>query len=344
MDWSLLALKLLFTGIVSVILFVVFLPLLIGIRRTLAVKHSREHIIKISNQGNFTSTFKLSVVDVETMFDFKILFDDIPLVPVLQIEEPQPNLDTQIADQPSSPLQKNQPVQNKAASADKKSGAMGNFSKGGRAVAAKSGQAASFLGTLASLLPGSMGSGLRAQSEGLRQTQSKAQAAAMAPENTKHKVEALQQQSGRMVSNTSSASVGNPPSVRQLGSAHPKPVSEPVNSPPVRPNLAAGKRTLPTSIYAVQTQPVEPGDTLSLTLQVEVPKRSRPSGSYAYTLTSQQIPVEALNTEQPPITRQGVLYFPPVEFWRYWLPPVASFLVIAIFAFVLIFIFRFIWY
>jgi hypothetical protein len=98
-----------------------------------------------------------------------------------------------------------------------------------------------------------------------------------------------------------------------------------------------------SGIYTVHTQSIEPGGTLSLTLRVEASKRSRPAGTYAYTLSSQQLAAEALEGVEPPVTRQGILYFPPVEFWRYWLAPVTSFLVIAIFVLGLVFVVRFVW-
>jgi hypothetical protein len=51
-----------------------------------------------------------------------------------------------------------------------------------------------------------------------------------------------------------------------------------------------------------------------------------------------------LNGEEPPVTAQGILYFPRVDFWRYWLAPAASLLVAAIAMFTFVFVVRLIWH
>ncbi len=334
MDWTLPALKILLTGILFIVLSGVCVLLVTRIQRTLTVENKREHIVRLSNLGNFTSIFTLSIVSVEQMFSFKFLLNGIPLIAAPQVETfPAPSSDPGTTQSASS-------VQDKTENMPRKAGPNVNgVAKSGQAVAAKAGQAGSFLGTLASLLPGNLGSGLRAQSETLKQTQAKAQAASKAPENAQRKVQSLQQQSGRLVAVAPAGPAGSPPNIHRPATQS---ASAPVHSQAVESNITVAKKVVPGA-YRVQTQPVEPGGSLSLTLRVEASKRSRPAGSYAYTLSSRQLPADALDGEEPPVTRQGILHFPHVDFWRYWLAPVASFLMIVIFMLTLIFVLKFVW-
>jgi hypothetical protein len=159
--------------------------LLIRIEENAAVRKKREHMIRLSNWGNLTSVFRLSVASVEQIFSFQFLLNDIPLIPVL---------------------------------------------------------------------PGEM-----AQSSAVDR--------------------------------------------------------DPAGSMP--------------TVHTVHTQPVKPGDTLSLKLRVEASRWSQPVGTYTYTLSSQQLPHEILLRDGPPISTQGILDFPHAVIWHYRLAAVASLLVIA---------------
>jgi hypothetical protein len=252
MDWTLLVLKIGLTAVLFIILTVICALLITRIQHTLTVQNKREHIVRLSNQGNLTSIFTLSIVSVEQMFSFKFLLNGVPLITVPQVETLPP---------PSSNPGTTQSVPSVPEKTENTGGMtnpnLSGVTKGGQAIAAKSGQAASFLSTLASLLPGSLGSSLRAQSETLRQTQTKAQAAARAPKATQRKVESLKQQSSRLVKAAPAvapaASAGSPPAADPLA-AHPAPVP----SQAAGPNVVAAKKVVP-DIYTVQTQPVEPG-------------------------------------------------------------------------------------
>jgi hypothetical protein len=118
------------------------------------------------------------------------------------------------------------------------------------------------------------------------------------------------------------------------------PVSQ-VESPqlPAETNSTGAGRITPGA-YTVQTQPVEPRATLSVPLQVKAAMWSYPTGTYAYTLSSQQLPVDLLAGEEPPVTIQGVLHFPSGDVWPDWLAPVASLLVVAIWILILFLVFR----
>ena len=341
MDWSQLALKVLLTGISFIILVVISVWLIVRIQRALVVKNKREHVIKMTNQGNFSSIFSLSVVSVEKMLSFKLLLNDIPLMAVPQIENSRPISAGQNMAQAGSLAQQN---------TDKKPGAnMSAAVKSGQAVAAKAGLVATLMGTLGALLPGSLGSNLRAQSEALRAAQSNTLAAAQAPVNAQRRVEALQQESGKLVGVKPTASTGGPPQSKQPVAQS---ASSAAYSQAVYFSSAAAKKAVP-GVYMVQTQPLDPGDGLSLVLRIGSPRQHYPEGTFAYTLSSQQLAVAALAGEQPnknqgialePVTRQGVVNFPHVDIWRYWLAPVTNLLVVATLLFTLIFIFRFIWF
>jgi hypothetical protein len=95
-------------------------------------------------------------------------------------------------------------------------------------------------------------------------------------------------------------------------------------------------------VYVVQTQPLAPGAGLSLVLRIGSP--GRPEGSFAYKLSSQQQPLETFAGEAQPVIRQGLVHFPHIEIWRYWLAPAINLLVIAGLTLPFIFIFRLIWF
>lgn len=342
MDWSQQVLKVLSTGIIFIMLAAICILLIVRIQRVLAIENKREHMFKLSNQANFTSVFNLSVVSVEKIFSFQILLNNIPLIVVpQQAEVSQPLLAA------SSTTAAGQPAQNKTGDAHTANRQIGTNNmkegavKSGKAVAAKAGLLASIMSTIASLLPGSLGSNLRAQSETLRQAQSNTQAAIQAPEDAKRKMEVLQQQSGKLAGTKPTATISAPPKTQQPTA---RSDASSANSQAGYPHPKATKKAVP-GFYMVQTQPVDPGDSLSLMLRIETPKQRRLVGTFAYTLSSQQLPLEALGgAEQSPVTKPGVLHFPHIDVWRYWLAPISSLLVIAVFLFTATLIYRIIWY
>lgn len=334
MDWTLPALKIILASILFLVLTGVCILLVTRIQHSLVVENKREHIVKLSNQGNFESIFSLSITSAEPLFNFQFLLNNIPLISAPQVDALQP-----VAIAPEL-VQQTPPLENRAQQREKRDG-QNAIAQGGKAVAAKSGQAASFLGSLAALLPGNLGSGLRAQSETLRQTQVKAQSVSEAPDDFERKMQSLQQQSGRLVTASPAAAVGKPQPRTSITAQ-----SSATNISPwgTVSNSSGAVKNVGQMHYTVHTQPVEPGSSLTLTLRIEASKKNRLHGTYAYQLSSQQIPVGALNNEeQPLVTKQGILHFPYVDFWRYWLAPVASFLVILFGLLILVLAFKFIW-
>jgi hypothetical protein len=339
MDWSQLVLKLLMTGIAFLILFSLCVALVIGLHRALSVKHERKHELKLTNRGNFLSLFYLSVTSVEPALSFEFLLNGIPLAAAPPLDDPE--LEVSEPAFSADPLSAGQPAKSASAGpqkSDQKKPALvpAGAVKGGQAVAAKAGGIASLLGTLGALLPGSMGSGLRSQSAALRETQSNTLSAVQAPVNAQRRVDSLQQESGRMAGVKPAAAPlqakGSKPAV---GSAAPR--AQSVHS------RLVGPRDVSPVEYLVQTQPLEPGETLSLVLKIGSLKKRAPAGTFAYLVKSQQLPVEKLSGEPVPVLKHGVVNFPRVEIWRYWLAPVTNTLIIATLLFASIFVFRMIW-
>ena len=319
-----LILKILFTGLSFVLLFVSLSALMVRTQKFLAVKNTREHHIKLSNHGNFTGTFILSVKWVEQRISFKFFMNDIPLVAISGPEYFPPSI--------PNPAPVGTVSQPKAGT----NSAMNTALKSGKSVAAKAGWMASLLGTLGALLPGSLGSSLRTQSEVLRETQSMVITTTQSPVNAQRRLDALQQQSGKISGGNQTAGK------TENGSAYRSdPAEASSHSGGTRSGLA--EDPIP-GLQIVQTKPVEPGEDISVILRIEPVKRHHPEGTFAYTVTSQQFPVEPLEVDPPIVTKTGVLHLPHVEVWRYWLAPAANLLLVFMFLFILFFIFKFIWF
>ena len=313
MSWVTLILKILSTGVLVVLLFGFFWALIVRTQKYLTVGNKRDHLIKLANQGNFTSIFILSVQSAEQRICFKFLMNDIPLAEAAAPEIFQP-----------VPPSGSSPAQARAGSNSVMSTAM----KGGKSVAASAGWMASFMGTLSALLPGRLGSSLRTQSEVLRETQSTVISTTQSPINAQRRVNSLQQQTGKM-----------------SGTGHGTNRFDPVHGPSHSRDLRTGSVENPVQGgHVVQTKPLEPGENISLVLRIEPVKRHHPEGTFSYTLTSRQFPVDPMEVDPPGITRHGLLHFPHVEVWRYWLAPAATFLFVSVCLCILLLIFRFIWF
>jgi hypothetical protein len=336
MLWTQMVLKVLFTAISFIVLSGLCIFLVVRIQRALVVNNKREHVIKLTNQGNFTSIFVLTVASVEKMLSFHLTSNGVPLIPAPVLEFPAQAIPGQAGQAAARTAQKTggQPGPN-----------MGGALKGGQAVAAKAGLVATMLGTLGALLPGSLGSGLRAQSQALREAQTSTMAATQAPVNAQRRVEALQHESSKLgggqAKPASTNTGGKTITLSQPASQPAAAAASPLQSSPSAP-VAAPKAT--PGLIRVQTPPLAPGAGLSLVLRIGSPRQHYPQGSFTYTLSSEQQPVEPLDGAAQPVTRKGLVHFPHIALWRYWLAPLFNFLAIASLLFSLIVIFRFIWF
>jgi hypothetical protein len=366
--WTQLVIKVLLTGISFLILFIICELLVIRIHAALKVKTDREHVIKLTNRGNFPSVFQLSVASSEKQLGFGMSLNGIPLVPVPVVEEPlaeEPEEEVQPAAPAASQAPAGQTVRAAAAStaqpaADKKKSAVSaeGAAKGGQAVAGKMGLAATILGTLGELLPGSLGKSFRANSTAVRDTQSKTISAAQAPVNTQRNLDSLKEETGKVAPQKPAAAAQPQPKSPAQPPAAFQPQASASNQPGAAPSqtlqntqtpsvhskpIATKKEKALPSDYLVQTQPLEPGAAYSLTLKIGGLKRRYPQGTFAYTVKSLQMPRENVAGSAEPVVREGVVHFPRVGIWRFWIAPFTNILVMAIMLLIYILIFRIIW-
>ncbi|WP_152966318.1 hypothetical protein [Ornatilinea apprima] len=278
------------------------------LRRVLQVKADREHALKLTNQGNCRSHYRLSIVQPHPELAFTFLSNHIPLAPIVEpvalpnaeeVERSSAQIDPTPAPQAAGKPALPQPP------AIKPDGAL----KAGQNVAAKSGVAAGLLGTLGSLLPGKAGAGLKAQAGAARQVQAGASKAVQAPQAMQRKASALGQAGGRLGVQV--------PAPAGTSAAQASPAYAVKTSAPTAP--AAGNKPL-----VVQTPALEPGESLLLTLRIGKTQKRYPSGSFHYTLESLPVPEDASLVSPDAVSRQGMVYFRPVGAWRYWLPGIAS--------------------
>jgi hypothetical protein len=198
--------------------------------------------------------------------------------------------------------------------------------KTGQKATAKVGAVASFLGVLGNLIPGSLGSKLKAQGAAARGVQTDALKTMQAPMQAQRKVEALNRERGKLGGGTDSTpgKVQAPqPAVERQG---PETIRTSSNQPVSK--LAGSFQ--PTGLYRVQTKEVQPGESLVLTLRVGSKERRYPEGSYRYTLLSQQMPQEGIDSGIPPVKSSGTVHFKHVPLWRYWLPLFGSSVVVVL--------------
>jgi hypothetical protein len=282
------------------------------IKRFISVKRECVHTILLKNQGNVTSVYQLSVESPEPKLHFKFLFRNIPLAEVLL----------------AVPVNEHQPEQtaSKATGGNHKNGAavVNKAQKSGKAVARKSGEAASFLAALGNLLPGQAGKALKKQGAAVRDVQTKTSQTMRVQDQAERQVSAVQRGSSRLGVKTSIPSQG-------AGGPHSKRIINQADVP------------LMSYIQVAQTAPVEPGQSIPLSLKISSPGKRISEGSFLYTLTSQQVPLEKLERDAAPITSRGTVHFGAVSVWRYALPVFLYIFVIAGCSLALAFVLTLIW-
>lgn len=312
MPWADILIDLFLTA--ALLLVVVGCGVLVSVllRRVLQVKADREHALKLTNLGNCRSHFRLSIIQTHPELAFTFLSNRIPLAPIVEpVERPETEEVESNAAQvepATAPPSAGKPALPQPP-AIKPDGAL----KAGQSVAAKSGVAAGLLGTLGSLLPGKAGADLKAQAGAARQVQAGASKAVQAPQSVQRKAGALGQAGGRLGVQVRAPAGASAP---QASPAYA--VKTPAPAAP-----AAGNNPL-----VVQTPALEPGESLLLTLRIGKTQKRYPSGSFHYTLESRPVPQDASLGSPDAVSRQGMVYFRPVGAWRYWLPGIASGLVL----------------
>jgi hypothetical protein len=295
-------LKIGLTGVSVLVVCAVCWLVILGVLRLIRVKNQREHSIQITNQGNVPSTYHLSTASRENWLNFRIFSNGVPLVE-LPTQAPPVSARRQARSASRQPGFPN--TQAVGAQAQ-------NLMESGKAASSTAGTAASLLGTIGSILPGSAGKALKEQSAAVRNVQVKTSHAIHAPEEAKTKMSAIQKDSSRLGIKGPGSGAAPRKDAQSVGMQPPAPAAF-AGSPPVQ-------AAIPSRFgYWVETSEVRPGESLRLTLQITPKSRNFKEGSYAYTLTSQQMAVQNVNKEAVPITRSAVVYLKPVAVWRYWL-------------------------
>jgi hypothetical protein len=247
---------------------------------------------------------------------FQFLQSNIPLPMVaVQIKPPienqRPSFTRPATGQASTveaPKGKPGPAQNNL----KTGSVLAGTGKASEKVVAKTGAAASLLGMLGSILPGSLGKSLKEQSTAVRGVQSKTKNVMEQPQGIQRKMDQVQKDSGKLGVKSSMPQQQSEkqvfvPEVEKLDSNKAPSI---IQATPAQPS------TVQTMIYSC-TPAMDPGDTLTLTLRINGTKRISPENSYLYTIKSQQVPLEKFDREILPATKQGIVHFGHFSKWHY---------------------------
>jgi hypothetical protein len=283
------------------------------IKRFLGVKRESSHTLILKNQGNVPSVYQLTAASTDPRLSFRFHFRNIPLaeVPVAVPVIEHTNGSTASKAAAGKP-------KNAAAAAN-------NVQKSGKAAARKSGEAANFLSALGNLLPGKIGKTLKSQGAAARDVQTKTSQTLRIQDQAERQVGAVQKGSSKLGVKAAAPALSTGGGQQQKVAA--------IQAPPAVVDY----------IQIAQTAPVGPGESLSLSLKIQSLKSRIPEGSFLYTISSQQVPLEKVDREIAPVTSQGTVHFDAVSGWRYALPVVMNVLVIAGCAFALAYALILIW-
>jgi len=320
MDWTQL-LRIVLVVLASIALVVIYIFLIVRLYRLLQVKGDRDHKIKLSNQGNATSIYQLSVESPEPQLSFKLSYKGMPLIEIPEMIYIEPEQEAfedagevvEQVDVATKKTDKKQPAVDTAAAA-----------KTSQKAAAKVGAFASLLGVLGNLIPGSLGTKLKTQGAAARGVQTDALKTMQAPMQAQRKVDALKREGGKF---------GGGTKIDQSEASHPRAGddrqgSQVVQTPSRQPVSMLTGSYQPTGVYRAQTKEVDPGESLVLSLKVGSKTRRYPQGSYRYTLLSQQMSREGTDIGIPPLKTSGTVHYKPVPAWRYWLPILGTSIVV----------------
>lgn len=314
------ALKIFWTIVLILVVGGVGLLVANWVKRVVRVRADKKHSFKLVNKGNIPSLYHLSVRSTQPELTFACFYNNIPLVPVF--EEVAEELVTEVV----------QETTQQAAKAKKKdkSGAVkpDDALKAGKSVAAKSGVAASLLGTLGSLLPGKLGAGLKEKADLARNVQMKTAKVTQAPQAVTNKMDAVKSTSGRLgvkSSEKDNKSQGN--ETGTIAAAASLPSNQVVIS--VKDAQVDGSHAMKQrDTGLVQTRELGSGEAIMLTLKIGSTKKRYPVGSFNYFIRSQQVPVDGRFDNPAPFSKTGTVYFKPISNFRYLIPIIGSSLVL----------------
>lgn len=290
--------------------------LLVGLRRLFQNKLKKEHSITLVNQGNVPSVYHLLADSVEPRLKFRFTQNNIPLpIVAVQVKPPvennRPSLMNPTAGQVSagdSPINKPNPVQSNM----KTGSVLAGTGKASEKVVAKTGAAASLMGMLGSILPGSLGKSLKEQSTAVRGVQSKTKKVMEQPQGIQRKMDQVQKDSGKLGVKSSMPQLQPEkqvfvPEIEKVDSNKPAALIQ---------TTPAQSSTVQTVNYSC-TPAMDPGDMFTMTLRINGKKRIPTENSYLYTIKSLQVPLDKFDKEISPVTKQGIVHFDHFSKWHY---------------------------
>jgi hypothetical protein len=289
MAWTEVLLKALVTGLIILVLGAVFTLLLVRVRLWLTVQADKEHAVLLTNRGNCRSQYYLMASSPEPGLAFTFLLNKIPLVEISGLTQDLAELPTET-------------VNNKKAASTPAVNTL-TASKSLQKAGGKAGSVAAMLGSIASFLPGKLGNGLRDQAAQMRSVQVKSARAAQAPARVNRQLAALHKTSG-MQSQTPQAAVKQ---------------SEGATAGTIQMVSKSG-----TDFRCAQTAELLPGESVALTLRIGTTHTRYPAGSFNYIIVSQQATLDFPESDIPPLSKGGTVYFEQIDWWRYWLLPVMN--------------------
>ena len=267
------------------------------LRRRLSIQRERKHLVRLSNPGNVPSLFNLHIKTAQPDLQFKLFLGSGPLeeIPV-PVEDPLLE-SMRVAEKPPA-LASMQPAQEKAAqpepAAFKTNGNGKNVIQHGRTLAYG-------LERLGSFLPGEAGQWLRQQGQTVGKMQRGVTQVVQMQEHVKRKAYPRVKK----------------PALPEAAQAEP---ARNLVSPPQNESAA---KIIP-STYAAKTLPVQPGESVDLTLRITPANRRYLQGQFEYQIISHQQPLTPIEGIPGVMQKMAVVNFPPISRVRLWLPTLLS--------------------
>jgi hypothetical protein len=308
-----------------------FLGLVLASRRFLSVQLDRKHTIRLENRGNCRSQYYIQVSSPEPQLSFSLMIGKVPLA---EVREPEQEAEMPLQEEP---LAQTDPEPATVKGSNPQPGAAAsNAGKTAKAAAAKAGTLASLLGALGQILPGSLGAGLRARSAQARDMQVGTNRALQAPKTLQNQANAIK--------NDSSKLAGKKPSKTQFAASRqgvgPRKLT--VASKGTSAASPSERKDVPGDIL-YESPELDAGKSFDVTLKIGAKTKRYPSGSFAYTINSEQVALDFPEISSESVSRSGVVHFPAVSGWRYWLPSLAIVLLVLLSFISLAYVYLLIW-
>ena len=281
----------------------------------LRVKQQAKYKINLENIGNVHSYYYLSIQPTTEIIEYKLSYNGTEL-PTSEIPELVVEIPAEQTKDEKEALQKPSALQKREVKIDKTQ--IENAKKTGMKFAGAAGAVASILGIIGSILPGKLGNGLKAQSSKIRNIQSSTRSTMNAPRSAMNKANALKMESQKLGVSQTSGSIEAPQKESQTT---------------IKPEKEK-EVNIPTT-FRSQTKELAPGEQISLDLIINKKKRRFPENNFLLTLTSQQTPLEHIETKITPIKKQINIHFKQIPNWRFWVTPLLSLIFTSIFGYFL---------